>query len=761
MKWQGNQLEDVCLDNTGRRHFVPEIPLPTLNFPSDHAIVSSLLLLPKVDSSTGKIICRPRYQPPIIPTPLFRPSCAEIESENQGEHSSVADVNVHVSNSRRASRTLYDYWGFAEKPPGSESLLPMHETYSCFHRRKCIAPKIIYAQGDSMSVMEDEISEICENFFVQAVTNPRGEDLDTRNLILSKAADRSIWIMYTSRPVSLILSLTWFQIAFLLFGISMIVDGAVNIWNIESMSERVGQYFRSVSPNGANISASLLLLQDGCDIGIKPIWENRNHYNVFAFSPPQRYNGWRLTGEVPGEPALANSITIRLQASPDQTEWENVPLPPWILKSSTFKIHRVHTNNTDVLQNIDLRPPLDWIVLNCVCRLGLGFAVFLSCILGRLRETRSGALTISFAWLLYGLVYIAELIYCVSEEAESSLTFIYFLYAICYITTSCTLFYERYQVDFLLIETGMFLCTRNLDFSIHFQESELSQIDHYLWILSDSLLLVLSAVLIIARTFTRHWILEQSVRKDKEKFDACWDSIITDENANLLLTRIREKLNDLSKSLETGVLRQRHKAQCIDYAFTRLESIFGEPVAKILHFLAPTGPKNRVFKPHITSLDQLFNQAVCIDCFLKMKVKQLALVSNGLVLVSVNENESNKYKYIRLDEILATSCLSQNIRWSPLKGTQRALEKLLRVYDCDVSRLLDCCRQRIIFENLDDILKCLVAMEEDPEIEIVRIKNMMDVNYDSRFTAGFRFFHLFCVDYLAIRFPKMHMLSNY
>ena len=33
------------------------------------------------------------------------------------------------------------------------------------------------------------------------------------------------------------------------------------------------------------------------------------------------------------------------------------------------------------------------------------------------------------------------------------------------------------------------------------------------------------------------------------------------------------------------------------------------------------------------------------------------------------------------------------VRWARPKSAERALEKLYRSYDCDVSRLLDCCRQ--------------------------------------------------------------------
>ena len=56
----------------------------------------------------------------------------------------------------------------------------------------------------------------------------------------------------------------------------------------------------------------------------------------------------------------------------------------------------------------------------------------------------------------------------------------------------------------------------------------------------------------------------------------------------------------------------------------------------------------------------------------------------------------------------------------------------------DVSKLLDACRQSIIFEGLPDLLQCLKRIGQDPEVKIVRIKNRMDACYDSTISAGYR-----------------------
>ncbi len=78
--------------------------------------------------------------------------------------------------------------------------------------------------------------------------------------------------------------------------------------------------------------------------------------------------------------------------------------------------------------------------------------------------------------------------------------------------------------------------------------------------------------------------------------------------------------------------------------------------------------------------------------------------------------------------------------WAGVKQAERALEKLLRSYDCDVSRPLDCCRQRIVFDTIFDLTSCLNRdnIRTDHEIEVVRIKILLDERFDLWRTGGFR-----------------------
>lgn len=65
------------------------------------------------------------------------------------------------------------------------------------------------------------------------------------------------------------------------------------------------------------------------------------------------------------------------------------------------------------------------------------------------------------------------------------------------------------------------------------------------------------------------------------------------------------------------------------------------------------------------------------------------------------------------------------VKWPSLKGTERAIEKLVRVYEGRAYRLLDICRQSIVFEEPEQLAQCLKQIREDADVEVVAIKNRL------------------------------------
>jgi hypothetical protein len=138
----------------------------------------------------------------------------------------------------------------------------------------------------------------------------------------------------------------------------------------------------------------------------------------------------------------------------------------------------------------------------------------------------------------------------------------------------------------------------------------------------------------------------------------------------------------------------------------------------------------------IASLDQLFSQAACLDVLLRKKVRELALISNGLFPIPQKDGDW-KVLFCRYKDFVSIPGCGE-IAWTAVKSPERALEKLLRSYGNDPSRLLDLCREGIVFNTVEDLVCCVRALLNDEEIRVVRIKNRLDMDVDSALAAGFR-----------------------
>mmetsp|Transcript_37690 Transcript_37690/g.78939 ORF Transcript_37690/g.78939 Transcript_37690/m.78939 type:complete len:181 (+) Transcript_37690:1163-1705(+) len=120
--------------------------------------------------------------------------------------------------------------------------------------------------------------------------------------------------------------------------------------------------------------------------------------------------------------------------------------------------------------------------------------------------------------------------------------------------------------------------------------------------------------------------------------------------------------------------------------------------------------------------------------YLQSKVQQWAAASGGCFQVQVGKEPT----FIPWDEISRNSNLYNKVKWARPKLRSRAVEKVFRSYDCDVSLLLDCCRQSIYFYGLEEMIKCIQAISADQESHVERVVNRLHHDYDSTTTAGYR-----------------------
>jgi len=66
------------------------------------------------------------------------------------------------------------------------------------------------------------------------------------------------------------------------------------------------------------------------------------------------------------------------------------------------------------------------------------------------------------------------------------------------------------------------------------------------------------------------------------------------------------------------------------------------------------------------------------------------------------------------------------------------LEKLLRSYQLDISRLLDISRSSIVFDTMEQLTAALGIIATDDNVRVERIKNRMCPEYSSDESAGYR-----------------------
>jgi hypothetical protein len=150
--------------------------------------------------------------------------------------------------------------------------------------------------------------------------------------------------------------------------------------------------------------------------------------------------------------------------------------------------------------------------------------------------------------------------------------------------------------------------------------------------------------------------------------------------------------------------------------------------------------------PPVVSLHQLYAQAVGIVGILTACCLAWTLSSTGVVAIAGVGDASNDAgedddgsgdDVDELAQVFGPGC-QMWVRSGCLKKPGRALGKLATRYGGDPSRLVDLCRQRLVFDRAADLVTCLGAMRADPSVEILRVRNSMAPEHNGFARAGFR-----------------------
>ncbi len=464
---------------------------------------------------------------------------------------------------------------------------------------------------------------------------------------------------------------------------------------------------------------------------------------VVSFPQQVSVDGWWFsTGSGPPE---GDPTQFAVELSTDGVVWQAFPSPYWLSENSirSFPLER------GVLRVVDLRAPVAWILNACFGVVFFSLGCYASCFYGIAGMGRYGAVAQAGGFLALSLMQLIWALHKTVIAASGIEAFIDFstikewsiwFFVIFNVTLAVIAYRERYILDFFFVG---FIVAGAMEVCITLTSSNALLRDLILLAVWWGLPAVTLLWFVLARHYSRKWVLQTLLASDREKFDSVWSEISSKDCNKVALTYLSRLANKISKNLDLSKARQYHSQQITKRRFAlagqsssnslkpesfstlqfQKEPSFAESVMSV------SSPRSR---SSIRSLDQLMDQAGCINIFLKKKAKDLALLSKGAILVDSTSPEPTFERYEE-DSIVGHKWL-----WATVKSADRAVEKLLRSYDCDVSLLLDCCRQTIVFDEVSDLAACLNSLAVDNEIKFIKVKNMLDVNYNAWRSGGFR-----------------------
>jgi hypothetical protein len=251
----------------------------------------------------------------------------------------------------------------------------------------------------------------------------------------------------------------------------------------------------------------------------------------------------------------------------------------------------------------------------------------------------------------------------------------------------------------------------------------------------------MGAILSILIFGLRMWELRESRRllqKDREKYDALWESQCADEDSKACIEHLAKVVNMIGLR-DTDYCRQHNRM--------RADALVAPLRAKFLAQAANSAPMNPLFwdlgiwyvpgrqskTSRLKSLTQLYYTATIANLILVERLKDWAYRSQGWFHV-----EGDKERFVKWRDVCDDPEAAKHVLWAGLKRHRRTMEKLLRSYNADLSRLLDISRNLIVFDNMSDLTMALGIIVTDENVRVERLKNRLSKDYDSEETGGYR-----------------------
>ena len=743
-RWQVEAVLRVRLDNTGDGAYSPAVVVPTLDFPSDHVIVAADLRF-RLD----------RRAVAGAPLPCRRSDrdCETVQAaESDLGHLPPPAVWPADASAAEACPSMPDPGAMAAEstaPPcanAASGVAAAHDGWLGGVARSLLLSQQVGGgrEDEALAALDpDEYGEdpdaFCERHFTRFVTGSVCGSLDRKNRELAASEDRAIGILFSSRPFSIVMSKPAGQLGLLVSALIFLAELALNAWAVQYFAFLSGDAFRLATYGLGNSSAQSVtpgsatfgVMKGGC-----PVLQTKGQNLSTAFDAGRGLavygsqllfvDGWYLDVQENSSDPWEDQAELSFERFVEGA-WQRVENPPWLRLST----QRALRKGLGAKITVDLRPPWQWLLQWCAGQAGLALGCITASACGTAGQGRWAAWACVVTYLLFAVisavVALSHSNSVIAEDQETAISEC--VVCVGFLLLAGVLAKEKY-VAACFPWAYLMICLAIVFDRCAFYPNMLGFMSLTFPILWAGTPVLVGLCEVFGTLLIRRWVIRDLMKVDNQMFDSVWQAFLLHDRKFGFLTALDLCAKQISKNCTSSDIRQRHRGNQ-NFTARTIDDIFSPSSISGSGFLN---------LPLVSNLDQLYSQAACLNIFLRKKIRLLALKTNGMFAV-LNQIERRTYECYK-----TITNNAQQVKFAKLKPTRRALEKLLRVYDCDVSLLLDCCRQSIYFDNIEDLLSCLQEIRSDKELIIAKIQNRMKESYQSIFSGGYRYnVFLICV----------------
>jgi len=539
-------------------------------------------------------------------------------------------------------------------------------------------------------------------------------------------------VLFTSIPCTLAMQKTWFKALLIIWGIFYAVRGfgegglwqtymRKQVFQVRSARMIVLQRRQDSVSAGGNYSLQLGWMLNGCKTSSAVQGVEDGDIFYFSFPSLESANAFYFITDSRSGTEGRDPVRFRLDVtSASGSPWQ-LANTSWTLKSGTKcdwdRYNAACIPRWDETYPTDLQRGAEN-VISLVTPLYMAagtvfflFPVVLGCFSGPivsiLGRPRMGVVCFSFAFWGTGVLGIAAAISSAVHGDSAGVALLFFLLGWGSSTTGLSLVF--WEEKFL--PTVLFNACITVVASISFYFITLGG-GNFQFPITGLVLLVswMAVQLMRRRAIHRAWL---GIEDDVKYYNEVWRALTADQGTMGQVKKLKQIVASGSEAWSKGAICQLQR---------------GEPGHGISSLQRPMGYD----AARITCLDQLYNQAMLLELPFLRKVKELLKRWGGLV--QEKAGDESEIRWVRY-EGQETAALHG---WARLKGFDRSIEKLHRSYKGKVWRLLDVVRQSMVFESLEEIVRCLKGICEDQELVILRVKNRFDPDFTSQQSGAYR-----------------------